>query len=86
MVIAFHFQAGSGEMEVDDKIFQVKAGTTVTVFPGEAHEIRFEHTKNKPREALTAFYDAETNEPCLCHCIYRNTGSENLVLIYFGIV
>ncbi|KAF9965899.1 hypothetical protein BGZ70_003853 [Mortierella alpina] len=55
MTETFHFQAGSGEMEVDDKVFEVKAGTTVTVFPNEAHEI-------------------------------RNTGSENLVIIYFGIV
>ncbi|KAG0207056.1 hypothetical protein BGX28_001599 [Mortierella sp. GBA30] len=55
MTETFHFQSGSGEMEVDDRIFEVKAGTTVTVFPREAHEI-------------------------------RNTGSENLVIIYFGIV
>ncbi|KAG0086620.1 hypothetical protein BGZ92_007999 [Podila epicladia] len=34
---------------------EIKAGTTVTVFPMESHEI-------------------------------RNTGSENLVIIYFGIV
>lgn len=38
--IAFHFQSGTGEMEVNDKIFEVKAGTTVTVFPMESHEIR----------------------------------------------
>ncbi|KAG0052892.1 hypothetical protein BGZ83_001977 [Gryganskiella cystojenkinii] len=55
MTETFHFQAGAGEMEVDDKIFEIKAGMTVTVYPGEYHEI-------------------------------RNTGSENLVLIYFGIV
>lgn len=42
-------------MEVDDKTFEIKAGDTVTVYPGETHEI-------------------------------RNTGSENLVIIYFGIV
>ncbi|KAG0334268.1 hypothetical protein BG004_000488 [Podila humilis] len=55
MTETFHFQSGAGEMQVDDKIFEVKAGTTVTVFPMEKHEI-------------------------------RNTGLENLVLIYFGIV
>ncbi|KAG0095264.1 hypothetical protein BGZ93_006099 [Podila epicladia] len=55
MTETFHFQSGTGEMEVNDKIFEVKAGTTVTVFPMESHEI-------------------------------RNTGSENLVIIYFGIV
>ncbi|KAF9100958.1 hypothetical protein BGX27_000169 [Mortierella sp. AM989] len=55
MTETFHFQSGSGEMEVDDKIFEVKAGTTITVYPMEAHEI-------------------------------RNTGTENLVVIYFGIV
>ncbi|KAG0259566.1 hypothetical protein BG011_002551 [Mortierella polycephala] len=55
MTETFHFQAGAGEMEVDGKIFDVKAGTTVTVYPMEAHEI-------------------------------RNTGSENLVILYFGIV
>ncbi|KAI1301141.1 hypothetical protein EDD11_005789 [Mortierella claussenii] len=55
MTETFHFQAGRGEMEVDGKIFEVAAGTTVTAFPMEAHEI-------------------------------RNTGSEDLVLIYFGIV
>ncbi|KAG0372575.1 hypothetical protein BGX24_000070 [Mortierella sp. AD032] len=55
MTETFHFQAGSGEMEVDGKTFDIKTGVTVTVFPGEYHEI-------------------------------RNTGSENLVIIYFGIV
>ncbi|KAF9139771.1 hypothetical protein BGX30_007483 [Mortierella sp. GBA39] len=55
MTETFHFQAGTGEMEVDDKTFEIKAGVTVTVYPGEKHEI-------------------------------RNTGSENLVIIYFGIV
>ncbi|KAF8926437.1 cupin domain-containing protein [Dissophora ornata] len=55
MTETFHFQAGNGEMEVDGKILEVKAGITVTVFPMEAHEI-------------------------------RNTGAENLVVIYFGIV
>ncbi|KAF9082755.1 hypothetical protein BGX29_011981, partial [Mortierella sp. GBA35] len=39
MTETFHFQAGSGEMEVDDKTFEIKAGVTVTVFPGESHEI-----------------------------------------------
>ncbi|KAF9928380.1 hypothetical protein FBU30_002418 [Linnemannia zychae] len=55
MTETFHFQSGSGEMEVNDKIFEIKAGTTVTVYPGEYHEI-------------------------------RNTGSENLVVLYFGII
>ncbi|KAG0365598.1 cupin domain-containing protein [Gamsiella multidivaricata] len=55
MTETFHFQSGWGEMEIDDKVLEVKAGITVTVFPGEAHEI-------------------------------RNTGSENLVVLYFGIV
>ncbi|KAF9421315.1 hypothetical protein BGZ94_008876 [Podila epigama] len=55
MTETFHFQAGQGEMQVDQKTFEIKAGTTVTVFPMEAHEI-------------------------------RNTGSEDLVIIYFGIV
>ncbi|KAG0290354.1 hypothetical protein BGZ98_003493 [Dissophora globulifera] len=55
MTETFHFQSGTGDMEVNGKVFEVKAGTTVTVFPMEAHEI-------------------------------RNTGSENLVVIYFGIV
>jgi mannose-6-phosphate isomerase-like protein (cupin superfamily) len=28
-------------MEVDDKTFEIKAGVTVTVYPGEKHEIRY---------------------------------------------
>ncbi|ORZ19286.1 cupin domain-containing protein [Lobosporangium transversale] len=46
MTETFHFQSGSGEMEVDGKIFKVKAGTTVTVFPMEAHEIRNNGSKD----------------------------------------
>ncbi|KAF9431919.1 hypothetical protein BGZ76_011522 [Entomortierella beljakovae] len=55
MTETFHFMSGTGEMEVDGKIFEVKTGTTVTVYPMEAHEI-------------------------------RNTGTEILSIIYFGIV
>ncbi|KAG0278150.1 hypothetical protein BGZ95_004576 [Linnemannia exigua] len=55
MTETFYFQTGSGEMEVDERTFDIKAGVTVTVFPGEYHEI-------------------------------RNTGSQDLVIVYFGIV
>jgi mannose-6-phosphate isomerase-like protein (cupin superfamily) len=40
IVLAFCFQSGTGEMEVDGVIYVVEAGTTVTVHPKEEHEIR----------------------------------------------
>ncbi|KAG0223899.1 hypothetical protein BGX31_008285 [Mortierella sp. GBA43] len=55
MTETFCFQSGTGEMEVDGVIHTVGAGTTITVYPNEEHEI-------------------------------RNTGSENLVVLYFGIM
>lgn len=42
-------------MEVDGNVFGVCSGTNVTVYPGEAHEI-------------------------------RNNGTEDVVVLYFGVV
>ncbi|RUS21747.1 cupin domain-containing protein [Endogone sp. FLAS-F59071] len=55
MTETFCFQSGVAEMEVDGNIFEVCSGTNVTVYPGEAHEI-------------------------------RNNGTEDVVVLYFGVV
>ena len=99
--LAFHFQAGTGEMEVDDKTFEIKAGVTVTVYPGETHEIRYKRHLMRNEHTLKTMQrkhekDKELNVRCrkteanVFFLLFangnRNTGSENLVIIYFGIV
>ncbi|KAF9157186.1 hypothetical protein DFQ27_002860 [Actinomortierella ambigua] len=46
MTETFHFLSGKAEVEVDGKVHLATAGTTVTVFPKEAHEIRNNGTED----------------------------------------
>jgi len=47
----FFIQSGSGEMQVDEQVFQICQGMMVSVRPNEAHEIR-----NTSDEQLVLLY------------------------------